>query len=70
VPGVEIRRAAVEVTEPDDDETPAVQQPEPTQPKEDTVLKKAIEMLLTPAPPAKTEKKTAALKVRVYPEAS
>ncbi len=70
LPGVEIRRAAAEVPEPDDDETPAVQQPEPTQPKEDTVLKKAIQMLLAPAPPAKTEKKTAALKVRVYPAAS
>ncbi|HEY4580631.1 MAG TPA: S41 family peptidase [Candidatus Acidoferrales bacterium] len=70
VPGVEIRRAAAEVIEPDDDETPAVQQPEPTLPKEDTVLKKAIEMLLAPALPAKTEKKSAALKVRVYPQAS
>jgi carboxyl-terminal processing protease len=70
VPGVEVRRAAADVTEPDDDETPAVQQPEPPQPKEDTVLKKAIEMLLAPAPPAKAEKKTAALKVRVYPAAS
>ena len=70
VPGVEVRRAAAEVPEPDDEETPAAQQPEPPQPKEDAVLKKAIEMLLGPAPPAKTEKKTAALNVRVYPEAS
>ncbi|MBI1738954.1 MAG: PDZ domain-containing protein, partial [Acidobacteria bacterium] len=70
VPGVEVRRAAVDVPDTDDDETPAVQQPEPPQPKDDAVLKKAIEMLLAPALPAKTDKKTAALKVRVYPEAS
>jgi hypothetical protein len=60
----------VEAPEPDDEETPAVQQPEPPKSKEDAVLKKAIEMLLAPAQPARTEKKTAALKVRVYPEAS
>ena len=48
VPGVEVRRTAAEVPDPDDDEAPAVQQPEPPQLKEDTVLKKAIEMLLAP----------------------
>jgi carboxyl-terminal processing protease len=70
VPGVEVRRAAVDVPDTDDDETPAVQQPEPPQSKEDRVLKKAIELLLAPAPPAKTEKKTAELRVRLYPQPS
>lgn len=70
VPGVEVRRAAVDVPDTDDDGAPAVQQPEPPQSKEDAVLKKAIELLLAPAPPAKTEKKTAALKARLYPQAT
>ncbi len=70
VPGVEVRRAAVEGPEADDDEAPAMQQPEPTQPKEDTVLKKAIEMLLAPTQPPKSGKNSAALKVRAYPEAT
>lgn len=69
LPGVEVRRAAVEVPESDDDDTPAVQQPEPPQPKEDVVLKRAIEILLTPVMPAKTDKKISSLKKLAFPEA-
>ncbi len=69
VPGVEVRRAAVEVPESDDEDTPAVQQPEPPQPKEDVILKRAIEILLAPATPTKTDKKISSLKKRAFPEA-
>ncbi|MBI3662728.1 MAG: PDZ domain-containing protein [Acidobacteria bacterium] len=69
-PGAEVRRAAAEVPEPDDEEAPAAAAAEPAPSKEDAVLKKAIEILLAPTLPAKTDKKTASLKSRVYPEAS
>ncbi|MCL4523492.1 MAG: S41 family peptidase [Acidobacteria bacterium] len=69
-PGVVVRRAVADVPEADDDETPAAQQPEPAQSKDDVVLKKAIELLLAPAPAAKPDKKTAALKVGAYPQIS
>jgi carboxyl-terminal processing protease len=69
-PSVEVRRTAANATEPDEDEeAPAAQQPEAPQPKDDAVLKKAIELLLAPAPPAKAEKKISSLKKLAFPEA-
>ena len=69
-PGVEVRRAAASVVDDnDDDDTPTVQQAEPAPSKDDVVLKKAIELLLAPPQPAKSEKKISSLKKRAFPEA-
>ncbi len=69
LPGVEVRRAVVDVPESEDEDSPAVQQPEPPQPKDDAALKKAIELLLTPVMPTKTDKKISSLKKQTFPVA-
>ncbi len=67
-PAVEVRRTAVVPESDDDDDTPTAQQPEPPQPKDDVVLKRAIDLLLNPTPPAKTDKKISSLKKSAFPE--
>jgi carboxyl-terminal processing protease len=70
VPTVEVRRAALDVRGSDDDDSPATPEAEPAPPRDDAALKKAIEILLTPAAPVKPDKKTASLKTFAWPEAS
>jgi len=70
-PTVEVRRSVAEFAVRDEDEeSPAAPQAEPNAPREDSILKKAIELFLAPAAPTKAEKKTVSLKARALPKAA